>query len=66
MEKWWYEAVFFTNLSRYSLTYRQFVGVLHFAKYEEGIEGADAVYVAEDAEDKLLVGFHVLNVDLEF
>ena len=39
--------------------------VFYFAEDEEGVEGADAIEVAEDAEHELLVSLHVGNVDLE-
>ena len=43
----------------------ELVGVLDLAEDEEGVEGADAVEVAKDAEHELLVGLHVGDVDLE-
>ena len=41
------------------------MGVLHLAEDEEGVEGADAVEVAEDAKHEFLVSLHVGDVDFE-
>lgn len=48
-----------------SIIQRESVGVLDLAEYKRTVEGAYAVKVAEDSEQKLLIRFHVARIYLE-
>ena len=44
---------------------RKFAGAFHFSEHETAVERADAVEVAEDAQQEILIGLHVACVDLQ-
>lgn len=43
----------------------EFAGAFYFAEHETAVERADAVEVAEDAQEEVLIGLHVAGVDLQ-
>lgn len=43
----------------------EFAGAFYFAEHETAVERADAVEVAEDAQEEVLIGLHVACVDLQ-